>query len=72
MKVMKVLTVWMELWVISESPALHVNVDIKVNKALQCFIDHASLVSAETQLERIRKYLTLIRKAIVFFHLQSK
>jgi flagellar biosynthesis GTPase FlhF len=50
----------------NESSALHVNVDIKVNKALQCFVDHASLVSAETQLERIRKYLPLIRKAIDF------
>ena len=50
----------------NESSALHVNVSIKVNKALQCFVDHASLVSAETQLERIRKYLPLIRKAIDF------
>ena len=50
----------------NESSSLHVNVDIKVNKALQCFVDHASLVSAETQLERIRKYLPLVRKAIDF------
>lgn len=50
----------------NESSALHVNVDIKVNKALQCFVDHASLVNADTQLERIRKYLPLIRKAIDF------
>jgi len=49
------------------SMQMHVNVEARTDKALQCFIDPASTTPTEDQLQHARQYLSIFRRYLLFY-----